>query len=433
MTELTHIGLDVHKDTIAMAVLRPGTTEVDERVIPNTPEAVRRLLRRYPDPSLLSTCYEAGPTGYDTHRLITSLDIACDVIAPSLIPRRSGSRVKTDRINARNLARLHRAGELTPVRVPTSAEEAVRDLIRVREEVKSDRRIARQRIRSFLMRYGKRYPGPNDKWSVRFEAWMRAALRRAIRARGVSAARWRLLRARRAARRHGQAHRGARAHRALRRTHHAPERASWHRHAHRDDDHLRDVRLLTASARRAPSWRSPGSSLPSTRAGRAGTRDLSPRPGTATYGVCSWNQRGPTGTRLRCAASSRNVSKGRAPRSSPTRGPRSADFPGRIARSLRERAPTPPWWLQPVSSRVSSGASCPTTWARRGSQVMQVGGRRFPERSSITLCDVCKRAPSLRQAPVRPRCGVKIPGYQHGRAPFPCARPLASTRRQRGP
>ena len=97
MNECTHIGLDVHKDTIAVAVLRPGITDCDERVIHNTPEAVRRLLSRYPDPSQLSTCYEAGPTGYDTHRLITSLGIACDVIAPSLIPKRSGVRVKTDR------------------------------------------------------------------------------------------------------------------------------------------------------------------------------------------------------------------------------------------------------------------------------------------------------------------------------------------------
>ena len=174
MTELTHIGLDVHKDTIAVAVLRPGTTECDERVIPNTPDALRRMLSRHPDPSLLRTCYEAGPTGYDTHRLIASLDIACDVIAPSLIPKRSGVRVKTDRSDARNLARLHRAGELTSVRVPTPAEEAVRDLVRAREDLKSDRRIARQRIRSFLLRYGKRYPAPGARWSHRFEVWMRA-------------------------------------------------------------------------------------------------------------------------------------------------------------------------------------------------------------------------------------------------------------------
>lgn len=172
MNEFTHIGLDVHKDTIAVAVLRPGTTEVDERVIANTPEAIRRLLARH-DPHLTCACYEAGPTGYDTHRLISTLGFQCDVIAPSMIPRRSGARVKTDRIDARNLARLHRAGELTSVHVPGSAEEAVRDLIRVREEVKCDRRIARQRIRSFLMRYGKRYPDGPDRWSRRFETWAR--------------------------------------------------------------------------------------------------------------------------------------------------------------------------------------------------------------------------------------------------------------------
>lgn len=142
MDKLTHIGLDVHKDTIAVAVLRPGGTEVDERVIPNTPEAIRKLLSRR-DPAEVRVCYEAGPSGYDTHRTVASLGFGCDVIAPSLIPRRSVARVKTDRIDARNLGRLHRAGELTCVRVQTSAEEAVRDLIRVREEVKSDRRIAR--------------------------------------------------------------------------------------------------------------------------------------------------------------------------------------------------------------------------------------------------------------------------------------------------
>jgi transposase len=173
MTEHTHIGLDVHKDTIAVAVLRSGTTEVDERVIANSPEAIRRLLSRH-DPEVTRLCYEAGPTGYDTHRLVSSLGFECDVISPSLVPRRSGVRVKTDRTDARNLARLHRAGELSGVRVPSAAEEALRDLIRVREEVKSDRRIARQRIRSFLLRYGKRYPGGPDRWSHRFEVWARA-------------------------------------------------------------------------------------------------------------------------------------------------------------------------------------------------------------------------------------------------------------------
>jgi transposase len=174
MDELTHIGLDVHKDTIAVAVLRPGSNDCDERTIPNTTEALRKLLARYPDRSALRTCYEAGPTGYDTHRLLSSLGVPCEVIAPSLIPRRSGVRVKTDRIDARNLARLQRAGELVAIRVPTPAEEALRDLVRAREELVGDRRIARQRIRSFLLRYGRRYPRPGARWSWRFEVWMRA-------------------------------------------------------------------------------------------------------------------------------------------------------------------------------------------------------------------------------------------------------------------
>lgn len=174
MQEHTHIGLDVHKETIAVAVLRPGSAACEERVIANTPEALRRLVLRFPDRDGLRTCYEAGPTGYDTYRLLSSLGVACEVIAPSLIPRRSGARVKTDRTDARNLARLHRAGELTAVRVPTPAEEALRDLVRAREDLKSDRRIARQRIRSFLLRYGRRYPAAGGRWSFRFEVWMRA-------------------------------------------------------------------------------------------------------------------------------------------------------------------------------------------------------------------------------------------------------------------
>ncbi len=114
MDNIIHLGLDVHKDTIAVAILRPGELTPDERVIVNTPEALRKLVARCGDPALLLACYEAGPTGYDTHRLLTLLGVRCDVIAPALTPRRVGLRVKTDGIDARNLARLHRAGELTP-------------------------------------------------------------------------------------------------------------------------------------------------------------------------------------------------------------------------------------------------------------------------------------------------------------------------------
>jgi transposase len=173
MDKITHIGLDVHKETIAVATLRPGAVICEERTIPNTPEALRTLVSRLGDSSQVRACYEAGPTGYDTQRLLGSLGVSCEVIAPALIPKRPGVRTKTDRSDARNLARLYRAGELTAIRIPTAAEEALRDLIRARDDLKNDRRIARQRIKSFLLRYGRRYPRPRDRWSSAFELWAR--------------------------------------------------------------------------------------------------------------------------------------------------------------------------------------------------------------------------------------------------------------------
>jgi transposase len=130
------------------------------------------LAAEIPAPS--SPACEASPTGYDTHRLLTALGVGCDVIAPALTPRRVGLRVKTDGIDARNLARLHRAGELTPLRIPTPAEEAVRELMRAREDLKRDCRIAQQRLRSFLLRQGRRYPEGRAAWTDRFERWLRS-------------------------------------------------------------------------------------------------------------------------------------------------------------------------------------------------------------------------------------------------------------------
>jgi transposase len=171
---VTHVGLDVHKDSIAVAVLRPDSTEPDQRVIANTPEAIRRLVARRSASSALAVCYEAGPTGYAIHRLLSSLGVDCDVIAPSLIPRRAGDRVKTDRLDARNLARLHRAGELTAIRVPSAQEEAVRDLVRVREDLKDERRRLQHRTKSFLLRHGRRCPDHRQGWSRRYLQWVDA-------------------------------------------------------------------------------------------------------------------------------------------------------------------------------------------------------------------------------------------------------------------
>jgi transposase len=128
--------MDTSKNTIMAAVLRPGEeSRVTERIINDEP-SVRRLLGRLTGKTggreCLRCCYEAGPGGYDLYRLLDSMGIACDVVAPSLIPKGSGDRVKTDKRDSRRLARLHQAGELTPVRVPSRDEEAVRDLARAR-------------------------------------------------------------------------------------------------------------------------------------------------------------------------------------------------------------------------------------------------------------------------------------------------------------
>lgn len=121
--EFTYLGLDVHKLSISAAVLRPGQHHAPVEKITNDEESVRRFIGRVRDSGALVACYEAGPTGYELARLLTRLGVTCDVIAPSLIPERAGDRVKTDRREAQKLALLHRAGQLTAIRVPSPQEE----------------------------------------------------------------------------------------------------------------------------------------------------------------------------------------------------------------------------------------------------------------------------------------------------------------------
>jgi transposase len=166
----TYVGLDVSKKAISVALLRPDG-RLDEDRIANTPEAVRSLVRRWSDPGAVRACYEAGPTGYVLYRELTDLGIACTVIAPSLTPRRPGERIKTDRRDARKLAGLLRAGELTAVRVPSEAEEAARDLLRARDDAREDRNRARQRLSHFLLRHGRVY-AEGVGWTVRHRAWL---------------------------------------------------------------------------------------------------------------------------------------------------------------------------------------------------------------------------------------------------------------------
>jgi len=166
----THVGLDVSKASISVALLRPDG-RLDEERIANTPEAVRRLVRRWPEPTTVRACYEAGPTGYELYRQLTALGVDTTVIAPSLTPRRPGDRIKTDRRDARKLAGLFRADELTAVRVPTPEEEAVRDLLRSRQDQREDILRARHRLSKFLLRHGRVFTD-GTAWTGRHTAWL---------------------------------------------------------------------------------------------------------------------------------------------------------------------------------------------------------------------------------------------------------------------
>ena len=153
------VGLDVHADTIAVAIAEGDTVGRNIGVIPNQPDSVRRLVKKLGRPATWKACYEAGPTGYALYWQLTKLGVHCDVVAPTLVPVRSGDRVKTDKRDARKLASSYRAGELTCVWVPTKEHEALRDLVRAREAAKKDQLRARHRLSKFLLRHGRRPTG----------------------------------------------------------------------------------------------------------------------------------------------------------------------------------------------------------------------------------------------------------------------------------
>jgi transposase len=167
-----HLGMDTSKNTIVVAVLMPGEEVPVIDRMRNEEGSVRHLVGRFPDRAALRACYEAGPCGFELHRLLASMGVACEVVAPSLIPRRAGDRVKTDRRDAGRLARLHRAGELTAIRVPAEAEEAVRDLVRARAALLADRKRAQQRITAVLLRHGRAWRG--TYWTAAHEQWIAA-------------------------------------------------------------------------------------------------------------------------------------------------------------------------------------------------------------------------------------------------------------------
>lgn len=172
MKNVRFIGLDVHAETIAVAVAEPDGEVRSLGTIPNRPESVRRLIGKLGKAESLKVCYEAGPTGYVLYWQLTELGVACDVVAPTLIPVKSGDRVKTDRRDAEKLARCHRAGDLTAVWVPDTAHEALRDLVRARLAAKRDQQRARNRLSKFLLRHGRRLDNGATLWTRRHMEWI---------------------------------------------------------------------------------------------------------------------------------------------------------------------------------------------------------------------------------------------------------------------
>src|SRR5437870_1749190 len=173
-TNLRYLGLDVHADTIAVAVAEPSGEVRSLGVIPNRPEAVAKLIRKLGSREHLRACYEAGPCGYVLYWQLTKLGVGCDVVAPTLVPTKAGDRVKTNRRDAEKLARCHRAGDLTPVWVPDAAHEALRDLVRAREDAKQDQLRARHRLNKFLLRHSQVPPESIKKsWTQKYMEWIK--------------------------------------------------------------------------------------------------------------------------------------------------------------------------------------------------------------------------------------------------------------------
>jgi transposase len=160
------IGLDVHASSVRLAAVR-GDELLDERTLPYDHQVVERSLRRWRE---VRCCYEAGPTGFGLYRHLLERGIACDVVAPGLVPQRPGDRIKTDPRDARKLAQLHAAGLLSPIQVPTPELEAARDLIRAREDARIERMRARQRLSKLMLRNDRRLP--TNCWGVTRRRWL---------------------------------------------------------------------------------------------------------------------------------------------------------------------------------------------------------------------------------------------------------------------
>ena len=173
MGKLRFVGLDVHKDTVVIAVAdSDGTTPQALGTFPNETAGLVKRLKKLGSGYELRCCYEAGPTGLGLQRALKAAGITCSVVAPSLVPKMSGDRVKTDRRDAAKLARFLRSGDLTEIHVLDEQTEAMRDLERARDDAKKAERVARHQLSKFLLRHGRIYTGKSS-WCGMHMDWIR--------------------------------------------------------------------------------------------------------------------------------------------------------------------------------------------------------------------------------------------------------------------
>ena len=174
MENVQYVGLDVHKKDIRVAVFKGWGSEPEiERDLVNQPAKITKFFEKLKSQGSVQACYEAGCVGFETYRLLKSLGVECMVVAPGLVPRKPGERIRTDRRDARKLGRNLRNGEVTSIQVPTPEDEAVRDYLRMQQDFKEELKRSKQRLLSLLLRHGFVYREGNP-WSMRFEKWMKS-------------------------------------------------------------------------------------------------------------------------------------------------------------------------------------------------------------------------------------------------------------------
>lgn len=168
-----YLGLDVHSESIAAVVVDGEGQERQLGVFANRRSSIEKLLKKVGPKEQIQAVYEAGPTGFKLYWELSYLGVECNVAAPNLIPKKPGERVKTDRRDARKLARYHRSGDLSYVWVPDETHEALRELVRAREAAKRDERRSRQRVKSLLLRHGVHRPEGVRAWTTKYKEWLK--------------------------------------------------------------------------------------------------------------------------------------------------------------------------------------------------------------------------------------------------------------------